>query len=918
MPHQKQKEEEKTIKKKLIDFISDVPIKYPYIVIPVVLILTIISLWAMRNLQIKLSFFDELPPDHPQVKRFKYVAENYGGTDFIFIAIEGENLSEMKMCAAEIEDELKKMPEIKSVRGKIDVDFFKKHALFYLEEKRLNELVDLMKRRKEDIVQLFLNLEFLEFISAWSDLISKEILERENLNEDEIDEFVKSISNIRNWVAEISKAILEGKVDKEKYKSSFEKAFLLMGDTTREDYSISQDYLISQDMSTILISAFPTRPADDYGFNKIIYDKIMNMKERVSEGPCKNTKLHIGGNYIALEEQRRIALQDMQRTGTISFISALIIFFVAFRGIIGAAMMGTFLITGVILAFGFLMLSYGYVTIISALFGSILIGMGIDYGVYSFSHWKEQISEGKDRISAIKFGVLRLISPTLQSAITTSAGFLCVYISQIKGGKILSVVSAAGILIYLLLSWFFMPSIIRYTSKYLLGIKASKFIEKIFEKIADFVARKSKTILITSVPLIFLIIAYEIRNIGFEYNLRKILPELEAIKSEDFIVEKFGRSKDYTVMLAKDLEELKDKIQKIKSSETFGKAESVMIFYPEDMDKKLDYVKEINKVVSDIYPGAIPGYGIFPATYIKSSFEKMQDVAEAMIQLAVLSGTFEGEDEAKKLKEDIQKLVKELDNIGDKIDISALQKINADVAMEFLNDLKKAAKSRGFDVEDLPEDIKKQFIGADNSFIIFAYPKKPVWEDEILMKKNLKEAQEIDEDSFGISALFISVTDRAKKDMAKALILAFILVTIIVYMGFRKPLLVIFVLTPVITAVLFAASFSSLLGIKLHYINMGTFAIIVGIAVDYGIHITHRLIHEKDIKRAISGIGNAILVAGLTTVAGFSSLLLAHFPGLRHFGLMIATGILIAMITAVFILPSIFSIFKDKISKYIT
>jgi predicted RND superfamily exporter protein len=78
------------------------------------------------------------------------------------------------------------------------------------------------------------------------------------------------------------------------------------------------------------------------------------------------------------------------------------------------------------------------------------------------------------------------------------------------------------------------------------------------------------------------------------------------------------------------------------------------------------------------------------------------------------------------------------------------------------------------------------------------------------------------------------------------------------------------------------------------------------------------LIHEKEIKGAISGIGNAILVAGLTTVAGFGSLLLAHFPGLRHFGLMIATGILIAMITAVFILPSIFSIFKDKISKYKT
>jgi soluble cytochrome b562 len=146
-------------------------------------------------------------------------------------------------------------------------------------------------------------------------------------------------------------------------------------------------------------------------------------------------------------------------------------------------------------------------------------------------------------------------------------------------------------------------------------------------------------------------------------------------------------------------------------------------------------MNSLDNVVSDIYSGTIPGYGIFPATYIKSAFEKMQDVAEAMIQLAVISGTFEGEDEAKKLKEDIQKLVGDLDKLGDKIDISSLQKINADVATEFLEDLKKAAKSRGFNIEDLLQDIKNQFIGKDKSFIIFAYPKKPIWENELYMKK---------------------------------------------------------------------------------------------------------------------------------------------------------------------------------------
>jgi predicted RND superfamily exporter protein len=106
--------------------------------------------------------------------------------------------------------------------------------------------------------------------------------------------------------------------------------------------------------------------------------------------------------------------------------------------------------------------------------------MGIDYGVYVFSRWREEATHQDDKILALKKSIKEIIPPTFEAAITTSAGFLCIYISQIKGAKILAFVSACRILIYLLLSRIFLPAIIKYFSKYLMKAKIWDFVDKIF------------------------------------------------------------------------------------------------------------------------------------------------------------------------------------------------------------------------------------------------------------------------------------------------------------------------------------------------------------------------------------------------------------------------------------------------------
>jgi predicted RND superfamily exporter protein len=80
---------------------------------------------------------------------------------------------------------------------------------------------------------------------------------------------------------------------------------------------------------------------------------------------------------------------------------------------------------------------------------------------------------------------------------------------------------------------------------------------------------------------------------------------------------------------------------------------------------------------------------------------------------------------------------------------------------------------------------------------------------------------------------------------------------------------------------------------------------IAGIGSDYGIHIYHRYREGADLAR-LAETGRSVLLAALTTVVGFGSLILTHYPGLQSIGWMSALGVLLSCLAAIVVLPLLF------------
>ncbi|MEO7318111.1 MAG: MMPL family transporter, partial [Chthoniobacteraceae bacterium] len=101
--------------------------------------------------------------------------------------------------------------------------------------------------------------------------------------------------------------------------------------------------------------------------------------------------------------------------------------------------------------------------------------------------------------------------------------------------------------------------------------------------------------------------------------------------------------------------------------------------------------------------------------------------------------------------------------------------------------------------------------------------------------------------------------------------------------------LFILILSLVLSAGALVASLK-LLGISLNLFNILAFPLVLGVGVDYGIYVVIAM-RAPDPLRELTTILKPVLLSGLTTAAGFGSLITANNPSLRGLGAVCAFGV---------------------------
>ena len=148
-------------------------------------------------------------------------------------------------------------------------------------------------------------------------------------------------------------------------------------------------------------------------------------------------------------------------------------------------------------------------------------------------------------------------------------------------------------------------------------------------------------------------------------------------------------------------------------------------------------------------------------------------------------------------------------------------------------------------------------------------------------------------------------------DLARTAGFSLLLVCLVVAVGFRDVRALAVIFLPLVFGSLWTWGLTSLLIGELNAFTSSFTAILLGLGVDFSIHLYSRYREERErqpdlesaVREAWDAAGPPCLAAGLTSAAGFSALCLARFEGFSQLGIILSGGVLLCLIAIVLSLP---------------
>jgi predicted RND superfamily exporter protein len=152
-----------------------------------------------------------------------------------------------------------------------------------------------------------------------------------------------------------------------------------------------------------------------------------------------------------------------------------------------------------------------------------------------------------------------------------------------------------------------------------------------------------------------------------------------------------------------------------------------------------------------------------------------------------------------------------------------------------------------------------------------------------------------------------------KKDLGWTVISAFIGVMVLFLLAFRRIGSLLYVGVPLVVGLMWTMGFAGFAIGRLNLFTAAAAAILLGLAIDFAIHMFNRYVGERDrgktldeaIHCAVAETGNGILTAALTTMAAFAACTITPIDGLVQLGIICGVGMLLTLVANFFLLPAL-------------
>jgi len=168
----------------------------------------------------------------------------------------------------------------------------------------------------------------------------------------------------------------------------------------------------------------------------------------------------------------------------------------------------------------------------------------------------------------------------------------------------------------------------------------------------------------------------------------------------------------------------------------------------------------------------------------------------------------------------------------------------------------------------------------------------------------------------GQDAINVEVNKILTDEQTRSMIVALLLVLAMLILIFNSSIWGFLTIIPVLFVLIWEPGFLVILNIPLSVVTISIASIMIGIGIDYGIHITQRVregIEEGKSKKeatmeSIQKSGLSLIEAAFTTIAGLSSVFFVDILAIQQFGTVIIIMTISSLVAAILILPIFYNL----------
>lgn len=607
------------------------------------------------------------------------------------------------------------------------------------------------------------------------------------------------------------------------------------GQSSRRLAGSGEEYYLDAKQGLAAVLAKPAGNSLDLDFSVKVVEEVRKVIEATDLTRYgPNFKVQLTGAYPKKVDGQAQIVRDVGRSSTVALLLLLAYLLFHFRSFVGVGLTLVPVAAGLLFTYGFVGAVYGKVNLMTAFLAAILGGLSVEHGIHLLGRYEALRDDGETSAEATREAFSHTGGAALISATVAALTFLSLAISEFRAFREFGVIAAVGMVISFTAYLLFLPALLSVASRH--GWKPRRRDRRAASRLAEWLLRpRFRRAIASSILVVLVLLGINARNVRFNYDINAL--EDQSIPS--FVFDK-------------------------KTNKLLGYSQTPVVVLTPDPASERAVVQELTRRKQQ--KGAASHVDFVGA--LDDLVPQQQEEKQAVFA---------------SIRESLAKVKR------DSLDANARTKFD---------ELQQMVEAQPFTRADLPEGVRRQFLGIDEgqTGFVLIFPAISL-SDGAKVVEFAKEVRSIQLgggqqlSAAGEAMMLADIIAMVTKEMP--IIFGAALISVLLTMtftlgGIRPALLC---LLPTLVSIFALFGLMPLLGVSFNYLNVIVLTVLIGTTVDAGVHLVSRLSSAgADFISVYAETGRAISGGILTSAVGFSAMLLADHPGLNSVGQLAILG----------------------------